>query len=58
MTLKKQPSIIDPNDVIAAEEFNALDQDAVRVIATWWAKWYMKTGHKRLGRMIVSTTKE
>jgi predicted flavoprotein YhiN len=23
----------------------------------WWARWYMKTGHKRLGRLLVSIAK-
>jgi hypothetical protein len=23
----------------------------------WWARWYMKAGHKRLGRVLVSISK-
>lgn len=23
----------------------------------WWARWYMKTGHKRLGRILVDISK-
>ncbi len=22
-------------------------------LATWWSTWYMRTGHKRLGRILV-----
>jgi len=24
-----------------------------RDVAIWWKKWYMRAGHKRLGRMLV-----
>ena len=27
-------------------------------LAQWWAKWYLKAGHKRLGRLIVALTKK
>jgi len=27
-------------------------------VAQWWAKWYPKAGHKRLGRLIVALTKK
>ncbi len=23
----------------------------------WWARWYLKAGHKRLGRMLVAISK-
>jgi len=26
-------------------------------IVAWWSKWYLKTGHKRLGRILVSIGK-
>ena len=26
-------------------------------VAQWWAKWYLKAGHKRLGRLLVTMTK-
>lgn len=25
-------------------------------VSLWWKKWYMKAGHKRLGRLLVSLT--
>jgi len=30
-----------------------IDNIIVRDMFTWWSKWYMKTGHKRLGRILV-----
>jgi hypothetical protein len=26
-------------------------------LITWWAKWYLKAGHKRLGRTLVAISK-
>ena len=26
-------------------------------IVNWWSKWYLKTGHKRLGRILVGIGK-
>lgn len=26
-------------------------------IVNWWSKWYLKTGHKRLGRILVAIGK-
>ena len=41
--------------VHAAAEFN---KDYVnwsaRDVVVWWAKWYLKAGHKRLGRILVA----
>jgi len=28
-----------------------------RDLATWWVKWYLKAGHKRLGRAMVQLDK-
>ncbi|MHC4427525.1 MAG: hypothetical protein ACYS0D_02860 [Planctomycetota bacterium] len=30
-----------------------LDGWSARDIANWWKSWYMKAGHKRLGRILV-----
>lgn len=27
-------------------------QEAIKVLASWWKKWFMTAGHKRLGRII------
>jgi len=42
----------------AEKDLATLDQAAVQAIATWWAKWYLKAGHKRLGRIMVRLAKK
>jgi hypothetical protein len=42
----------------AEKELVTLDQTAVQTIAAWWSKWYMKAGHKRLGRIMVKLAKK
>jgi len=42
----------------AAKELETLDVEAVRVVAGWWKKWYLKAGHKRLGRLLVRKLQE
>jgi hypothetical protein len=27
-------------------------------VAKWWAAWYLKAGHKRLGRLLVELAKQ
>lgn len=34
-----------------------IDNLSARDIVNWWSKWYLKTGHKRLGRILVSIGK-
>lgn len=42
----------------AEEELKQLDQKTIDTVAEWWAKWYLKAGHKRLGRILVKKYKE
>jgi hypothetical protein len=28
-----------------------------RDLTSWWARWYLKAGHKRLGRILVAQSK-
>ena len=42
---------------LAAEELKKLPPDQVKVVADWWAKYYMTAGHKRLGRLLVALAK-
>ena len=42
----------------AEKDLATLDQAAVETVATWWSKWYMKAGHKRLGRIMVKLAKK
>ncbi len=30
---------------------------SARELADWWARWYLKAGHKRLGRILVAQSK-
>jgi len=35
-----------------------IDNLSARDIINWWSKWYLKTGHKRLGRILVAMGKK
>jgi hypothetical protein len=41
---------------------NELDQNlenwSTTDIISWWSRWYMRTGHKRLGRALVARGKK
>lgn len=30
-----------------------ISEDALRVVANWWKKWYLSAGHKRLARILL-----
>ncbi|PIU80932.1 MAG: hypothetical protein COS71_00855 [Candidatus Moranbacteria bacterium CG06_land_8_20_14_3_00_40_12] len=49
---------MDEDAVEAKKEFDELPIEARKIISSWVFKWYMKTGFKRLGRMMVSFAKE
>jgi len=42
---------------VAAEELKKLPAEQVKVVADWWAKYYLTAGHKRLGRLLVAISK-
>ena len=42
----------------AEEDLNNLPDEAVGPVAAWWAKWFAKAGHKRLGRILVAIDRE
>jgi len=31
---------------------------SARDLSVWWARWYLKAGHKRLGRILVAHSKQ
>jgi hypothetical protein len=39
--------------VDAQNDLTNIDPEAVEKVAAWWKKWYLKAGHKRLGRILV-----
>ncbi len=41
----------------AEKDLGTLDRAAIEAVAAWWLKWYMKAGHKRLGRIMVKIAK-
>ena len=41
----------------AEKDLETVDRAAIEVVAAWWLKWYMKAGHKRLGRIMVKIAK-
>jgi hypothetical protein len=44
--------------VLAGAEFTKEYANwTARDVVVWWAKWYLKAGHKRLGRILVAKAK-
>lgn len=41
----------------AEQDLENLSGEAVTSVAEWFAKHYLKAGHKRLGRILVNITK-
>jgi hypothetical protein len=35
-----------------------IDSWNARAVAAWWGRWYLKAGHKRLGRTLVDIAKK
>jgi len=55
------PNVLQDMDNAAADAENDLidiNKKAINAIAEWWKKWYMKTGHKRLGRVLLAQLKK
>jgi hypothetical protein len=48
-------------DQAAAQAKEELQQHfgnwSAQELATWWIRWYLKAGHKRLGRILVAMGK-
>ncbi len=43
---------------LAGEEFEKhCDEWSCKDVVKWWASWYLKAGHKRLGRILVARSK-
>jgi hypothetical protein len=49
-------------DAEAVRARSELDQNIdswnARAVAEWWNRWYLKAGHKRLGRTLVEIAKK
>ena len=49
---------MDDAAALAAAEFNKdFINWSARDLVVWWAKWYLKAGYKRLGRILVAKSK-
>ena len=50
---------MDDEAALASEELKQnLAQWSAKDLIKWWSKWYLKAGHKRLGRLLVKLGKE
>lgn len=41
----------------ALELVEAIDRWTAHDVVGWWSKWYLKAGHKRLGRILLTQGK-
>jgi len=37
----------------AQNELIDIEDDAIKALGAWWDKWFMKAGHRRLGRILL-----
>jgi hypothetical protein len=49
---------MDEDAVEAKKHFDELPIEARKIISSWVSKWYMKTGYKRLGKIMANFAKE
>jgi uncharacterized protein (DUF305 family) len=56
---EKEPNSFDAEALKAEAELKPLvealtpeQKQAIAKLQQWWSRWYMKAGHKRLGRLI------
>ena len=50
---------MDKDAVAAKEELERqLNDWRAKDVALWWKRWYMKAGHKRLGRVLVDLSRK
>ena len=52
-----QPEMDEAAKAAEKELLECFDDWSARALAKWWAKWYLKAGHKRLGRLLVDLNK-
>lgn len=51
------PQEMDNAASLAEQDLENLTEEAVDAVAGWFNKWYLKAGHKRLGRILVNQAK-
>ena len=52
------PLEMDQAAIEAATALKEIDEAALTTVAQWWNEWFRKAGHKRLGRVLASVSKE
>jgi len=52
------PQAMDSAATDAENDLANLPDEVVLPMADWWYRWFMKAGHKRLGRILVGIAKE
>jgi len=60
-TKTKEPKVYTSMDEAAEDALESLkkrDPKVVMIVATWWKDWYLKAGHKRLGRGLLKYLKD
>jgi hypothetical protein len=57
MPREEQPEMDEAAKQAETELLAHFDEWSARALAKWWTKWYLKAGHKRLGRLLVELTK-
>lgn len=51
------PEEMDKACIEAEKDLENLQADTVKSMADWFTKWYLRAGHKRLGRLLVRISK-
>ena len=55
---RDQKAEMDAEAVRARRELEPnLERWSARELAEWWSRWYLKAGHKRLGRVLIELAK-
>jgi hypothetical protein len=54
----KMKEMDDAASTAKKELLEHLDRWSAKAVASWWAVWYLKAGHKRLGRILVDLARK
>ena len=52
------PEEMDEAAKLAESDLKKLDPEKVKVVAEWWNSHFRQSGHKRLGRLLVTFARE
>lgn len=52
------PTLMDNAAADAENDLINYSGESIDIIADWWGKWYIKAGHRRLGRILAQIDKE